>query len=91
MLCSVLSCATLKVCRVQYYVFCVFQDKIYEHIGKAITLSILHGGPGPSFFATSVVDYLFGGMSAVSPNIDDIPDDELRLKITEVALLQSRF
>ena len=30
---------------------------------------ILHGGPGPIFFSPVIVDYLFGGMSAVNPNI----------------------
>ena len=49
-----------------------------------IALSILHGGPGPSFFVIAVIEYLFEGMSAVNPCIDDIPDDELRLKIKEV-------
>ena len=38
-----------------------------------IALSILHGGPGPSFFAPSIVDYLFGGISSVNPSDPDFP------------------
>ena len=32
------------------------------------------------FFAPVVVDYLFGGISAVKPVIEDVPDEELQLK-----------
>ena len=37
-----------------------------------IALSILHGGPGPVFFARSVIDYIFGGIANVGAR--DIPD-----------------
>ena len=49
-----------------------------------IALSILHGGPGPLFFSPVVVDYLFGGTSAVKPSVDDVPDEEVQLKIRKV-------
>ena len=49
-----------------------------------ITLSILHGGPGPVFFAPVIVDYLFGGISAVKPCIEDVPNEALQLKIKKV-------
>lgn len=54
------------------------------YIGKIIALSILHGGPGPVFFSPVIVDYLFGGMLAVKPSIDDIPDESLQSKIKKV-------
>lgn len=50
------------------------------YVGKII----LHGGPGPIFFSPVVVDYLFGGMSAVKPTVDDVPNESLRLKIIQV-------
>ena len=50
-------------------------------VGKIIALSILHGGTGPVFFAPVVIDYLFGGISAVRPSIEDVPDEEIQLKI----------
>lgn len=40
-------------------------------MGKVIALSILHGGPGPVFFSSAVVDYLFSGIAAVRPSIED--------------------
>ncbi len=49
-----------------------------------IALSIIHGGPGPVFFAPVVVDYLFGGISKVNPSVDDVPDAQLQSKITQV-------
>lgn len=49
-----------------------------------IALSILHGSPGPVFFAPVIVDYLFGGISAVKPSVDDVPDEDLQLKIRKV-------
>lgn len=53
-----------------------------------IALSILHGGPGPVFFAPVVVDYLFGGISAVKPSVDDVPDEDIQLKIRKVCCSQ---
>ena len=38
-------------------------------------------------FAPVVVDYLFGGISAVNPTIDDVPDKELQRKIKKVLFL----
>ena len=52
------------------------QDELFLYVGRMIALSILHGGPGPVFFAPVVVDYLFGGISAVKPSVDDVPDEE---------------
>lgn len=57
---------------------------MYLCIGRIIALSILHGGPGPTFFAPIVVDYLLGGFSAVQPCIEDVADNELQLKIKKV-------
>ena len=37
------------------------------------------------FFAPVVVNYLFGGISAVRPTIADVPDEKLQLKIKQVS------
>lgn len=55
-------------------------------MGKIIALSILHGGPGPVFFSSAVVDYLFGGIATVRPSIEDIPDQQVQDKIRKVLL-----
>lgn len=51
-----------------------------------IALSVIHGGPGPTFFGEAVVDYLIGGISSVKANVSDIPDAELQSKIKMVAM-----
>ena len=53
-------------------------------VGKMIALSILHGGPGPVFFARSVIDYMFGGIANVSARIQDIPDLQIQSLIQKV-------
>ena len=50
-----------------------------------IALSVIHGGPGPTFFGEAV-DYLIGGISSVKANVSDIPDAELQSKIKMVAM-----
>ena len=49
-----------------------------------IALSVLHGGPGPTFFGESAIDYLLGGIASVKPNVSDIPDAEVQSKIKAV-------
>lgn len=57
-------------------------------IGVTIVLSLTQGGPAPTFFAKSVVDYLFHGASSVTPgHISDIPDQSVQEKISEVRLI----
>lgn len=58
---------------------------MYLFIGKIIALSILHGGPGPVFFAPVVVDYLFGGITMVKPCVEDVPDPLLQSKLRKVS------
>jgi hypothetical protein len=49
-----------------------------------IALSIVHGGPGPSFFVECVVDYIFNGLGSVSARIVDIPDASIKERIQKV-------
>ena len=51
-----------------------------------IAMSVIHGGPGPTFFTPAVADYLIGGVSSVKPNMSDIPDLEIQSKIKKVAM-----
>lgn len=70
------------------------QDEIYYFVGKAIVLSILNGGPGPTFFSPLIVEYLFRGMADMKqPCVSDVPDPELRDKISMVweGLLQNKL
>ena len=49
-----------------------------------IALSIINGGPGPIFFAPVIIDCLFGGITAVKTNIQDVPNETLQTKIKKV-------
>ena len=60
------------------------QNELYLCMGKMISLSIVHGGPGPSFFAECVVDYIFNGLGLVSAKIVDIPDAGIKERIQKV-------
>ena len=59
----------------------------FYKIGVFIVLSLSQGGPGPTFFSSCVVDYLFGGTAAVKACIDDIPDKEVCEKLHKVIFL----
>lgn len=56
-------------------------------VGRMIALSILNGGPGPTFLSPAVVDYLFGGISTVKAQIEDVPDMLTREKLRQVLLI----
>ena len=60
------------------------QEEMYLCMGKMIALSVVHGGPGPSFFAESVVAYLFCGLSGVTAKVDDVPDTSIRDQLKKV-------
>ena len=65
------------------------QEELYLIMGKMIALSIIHGGPGPSFFCQSVVDYLFHGLGGVHANVDEIPDHSTQDLVQKVLHLHN--
>ena len=44
------------------------------YVGKIVALSMVHGGPSPSFFTKADVDYLFHGLSGVVATPGDVTD-----------------
>ena len=57
------------------------EKKTYLYVGQMIVVSLLHGGPGPSFFSKAVADYFTFGQSGVSPSRDDVPDVSVQKSI----------
>ena len=49
-------------------------EDVFATVGKMIVLSVLHGGPGPVFFAEPVVEYLFGKRGEIKASIVNVPD-----------------
>ena len=56
----------------------------YYHVGVMIAVSLIHGGPSPSFFAPAVADYLAHGIERVKATVEDVPDPNIRTKLRKV-------
>ena len=64
---------------------------VYKIVDKIIALSVVHGGPGPTFLADSVINYIFkDGNPIVVTKVEDIPDESIRAKLKKVRLLVSK-
>ena len=48
------------------------ENNLFFTVGKVFALSLMHGGPGPSFLAKSVVQYLLFGIT--EGDILDVPE-----------------
>ena len=46
-----------------------------------IAVSLIHGGPAPSFFAPSVVDYIVYGMKKVKASVNEVPCSNIVKKL----------
>ncbi|GAA6109766.1 uncharacterized protein LOC120559387 isoform X1 [Tachysurus ichikawai] len=57
----------------------------YFHAGRAITVSLLHGGPPPGFFSPTLYSCLVGGKSSVKPVSEDIADANLYEKVKKLS------
>nr|XP_023666308.1 G2/M phase-specific E3 ubiquitin-protein ligase-like [Paramormyrops kingsleyae] len=49
----------------------------YVFAGRAIAVSLVHGGPPPGFIAPTLYTHLVGGNSTVKPVLEDIADADL--------------
>ena len=62
-----------------------FDQQDYLKYGRLCAMSIIQGAPSPSFFASSVVDYiLYGCVDKVTTSIDDVPNVKVRQKLEEL-------
>ncbi len=83
------------------YIFCGPQDcrvpshnipevlkNTFYHVGQMIAVSLVHGGPSPSFFSDTVADYIANGMTGLKPSVSSVPDPEMQSKIAKVCTCQ---
>lgn len=56
------------------------EEKLYYETGRLISLSLVHGGPGPHFFSETLFCMLTTGVQTTIPNLDDV-DNEIRNKL----------
>ncbi len=61
------------------------EKNTFFYIGSIFALSLVHGGPSPSFLALSVADYIVYGVKAVQVSVDDIPVYEIKERIKLVS------
>ena len=57
----------------------------YLYAGKLTALSLVHGGPGLSFFSPVLYDALIKGPDKVKANLEDVYDPELKLSLRELS------
>ena len=62
-----------------------FEKHTYKHVGQMIAVSLLHGGPAPTFFAPSIVDYIIHGITRVKLSIDEVPNPIIKSKLFKVS------
>ena len=73
-------------CRVPTPNVMELHKRTYYHVGGMIAVSLIHGGPSPSFFSPAVVDYMIYGMKKVNASVDEVPCPIILKKLKEVGL-----
>ena len=49
---------------------------------------ILNGGPGPSFLLPAIVDFIFGGIPMIKPQVEDVLIGEKTIHLIERSQLR---
>ena len=67
---------------------CVMElDKnTYFKVGKLFALSLMHGGPGPTFLAPSVINYMIDG--STKADVLDIPEKSIQNSLLKVIIMR---
>ena len=61
----------------------------YLYAGKMAALSLVHGGPGPSFFSPSLYDALVKDPDKVEVTLEEVYDPELKSSLQDLTKAQS--
>ena len=72
-------------CRVPAPNVTALEKRTYQYVGEMIAVSFIHGGPSPTFFAPSVVDYIVHGMNKVTATPKEVPYQHIKSKLKEVS------
>ena len=56
----------------------------YKHIGEMFAVSLIYGGPPPTFLSPSAVTYIVHGLTKVNAAVDEVPDPSIRTKLKQV-------
>lgn len=65
-------------------IFLALREDRYLIAGRAIAVSLVHGGPPPRFLSPTLFACLIGGPEAAKPVLDDIADSDIRDQVKKV-------
>lgn len=66
-----------------FHCFAALREDRYYTAGRAIAVSLVHGGPPPNFLSPTVYSLLVDG--SANPVLEDIADTELLEKVKKVS------
>ncbi len=78
---------SLYACTVTYIIFSfslAMREDRYFIAGRAIAISLVHGGPPPGFLSPTLFSSLVDGPELAKPVLEDIADRDLHEKIKRV-------
>ncbi|XP_033099825.1 G2/M phase-specific E3 ubiquitin-protein ligase-like [Anneissia japonica] len=59
----------------------------YFHAGQLIAMSLVHGGPSPTFFSNVLYESIAYGISKTTPGIVDVADSDIRTMLQKVRII----
>ena len=59
--------------------------KTYFHVGQILSITLVHGGPAPSFFAQPIADYILYGLDKVKVSITDVQNVVIKRRLQKVS------
>ena len=59
--------------------------KTYFHVGQILSITLVHGGPAPSFFAQPIADYILYGLDKVKISITDVQNLVIKRRSQKVS------
>ena len=68
--------------RVPRHCITELQKRTYFVVGKIFALSLMHGGPAPTFLAPSIVHYIMSGCTEA--DVVDVPDKQIQETLFKV-------
>ena len=71
--------------RVPRHCLIELDKKTFFMVGKMLAMSLMHGGPAPTFLAGSVINYILYGKSEA--DVMDVPDQSVRDLLLKVSVI----
>lgn len=66
------------------FICIALRDDEYFIAGRAIAVSLVHGGPAPRFLSPTLFTCLVQGPETVKPSLKDVADSDLKDKLEKV-------